>query len=282
MARKKTTLAVDIIDIVALLPWWGGVALAVVAYLVLHAVAAPSAPVAVTGPGQVGSIVVEGLVTSVAGFLQYALPFLFLIAAAVSFARQRRRTQLVENVTGSKSADALSAMTWLEFEALVGEAFRIDGYTVKETGGRGPDGGVDLVMTKDGEKYLVQCKQWRAFKVGVDVVRELFGVMAAVGATGGFVVTSGRFTQEATNFAAGRNVSLIDGHRLHEMIRRARGPAKLGLEETRITSEQDAPMCPLCSKAMVQRVARKGAQAGGSFWGCTGYPACRGTRPLNP
>jgi Restriction endonuclease len=47
------------------------------------------------------------------------------------------------------------------------------------------------------ERFLVQCAQWRAFKVGVDVVRELYGVMAAKGAAGGFVVTSGKFTDDA-------------------------------------------------------------------------------------
>jgi restriction system protein len=50
---------------------------------------------------------------------------------------------------------------------------------VAEIGGGGADGGVDLVLTKPGksggEKFLVQCKQWRAYKVGVDVVRELYG-----------------------------------------------------------------------------------------------------------
>jgi len=43
------------------------------------------------------------------------------------------------------------------------------------------------------KKFLVQCKQWKAFKVGVDVVQELHGVMAAKGVTCGFVVTFGRF-----------------------------------------------------------------------------------------
>lgn len=90
-----------------------------------------------------------------------------------------------------------------------------------ETGGGGPDGGVDLTLTK-GRSVLVQCKQWKAFKVGVDVVRELYGVMAARGATGGFVVTSGRFTAEAKAFAEGRNVQLVDGPRLFSMIKQAK------------------------------------------------------------
>jgi Bacteriocin-protection, YdeI or OmpD-Associated/Restriction endonuclease len=34
------------------------------------------------------------------------------------------------------------------------------------------DGGVDLGLTKDGQRYLVQCKHWRKRQVGVTVVRE--------------------------------------------------------------------------------------------------------------
>ena len=110
----------------------------------------------------------------------------------------------------------------MQFEQLVGEGFRLQGYTVTETGGVGVgDGGVDLVLRRGTETFLVQCKQWRAFKIGVDVVRELFGVMAAKGAAGGFVVTSGTFTADATAFASGRNVILINGTKLHEMIRNA-------------------------------------------------------------
>ena len=99
-----------------------------------------------------------------------------------------------------------------------------------ETGGGGADGGVDLVLTKPGkgggEKFLVQCKQWRALNVGVDVVRELYGVMAARGATGGFVVTAGRLTDDAISFASGRNVVLVDGPKLVGLIRQAKaGPS---------------------------------------------------------
>jgi ssDNA-binding Zn-finger/Zn-ribbon topoisomerase 1 len=36
------------------------------------------------------------------------------------------------------------------------------------------------------------------------------------------------------------------------------------------------PDCPVCSKPMVQREAKKGKNAGNKFWGCTQYPKCRG------
>lgn len=39
-----------------------------------------------------------------------------------------------------------------------------------------------------------------------------------------------------------------------------------------------SPGCPLCGNDMVQRQARRGATAGRFFWGCSGYPACKGTR----
>ena len=42
----------------------------------------------------------------------------------------------------------------------------------------------------------------------------------------------------------------------------------------------DAPHCPACNAAMVKRTARRGANAGSEFWGCSGYPGCRGTREM--
>lgn len=123
----------------------------------------------------------------------------------------------------------LDGMSWQAFEMLVGEAYRLQGYAVQETGGGGADGGINLLLAKDGEKFLVQCKHWKTYKVGVSVVRELFGLMAAKGAAGGFVVTSGRFTQEAKDFAAGRNIRLVDSEALFALIQSVRktgaGPA---------------------------------------------------------
>jgi four helix bundle suffix protein len=43
-------------------------------------------------------------------------------------------------------------------------------------------------------------------------------------------------------------------------------------------TDQSFPVCPLCGKLMVLRTTRKGPRAGSQFWGCTGYPECKGTR----
>jgi len=47
-----------------------------------------------------------------------------------------------------------------------------------------------------------------------------------------------------------------------------------------IASTITAPTCPRCSSKMITRLARRGRNAGGSFWGCSRYPACRGTRSI--
>lgn len=40
--------------------------------------------------------------------------------------------------------------------------------------------------------------------------------------------------------------------------------------------------CPACGKPMVLRTARKGPNAGSQFWGCSGYPECKTTLPVQP
>lgn len=282
MPRRKSSLLEDVFDLVAMLPWWGGVVAAIVLYFGLHAYANQVVP-PVTDAAQLTASVPGTIFRTIASIFQYILPVTCLAAAAASAWYASRGKSLVQGVTASGSAAALDGMTWQEFELLVGEAFRQQGYKVIELGGAGPDGGVDLVLMKGAEQFFVQCKQWKAFKVGVGVVRELYGVMAAKGAAGGFVVTSGRFTKDALEFARGKNVVLVEGPKLFAMLR----TAKAGIRK--VTAEPDAPAtvgseespgCPTCGSAMVKREAKRGSNAGKAFWGCSTYPKCRGTEPI--
>jgi restriction system protein len=296
MARKKSSPAEDLLGLLAMLPWWVGVVLAVISYVVLHRLAIQTtAPL--LQPGQGPAFALRTIGTMLASVGQYLLPPFCFVAAVISFLRRRRRKTLVNDVAGSTGASSLDGISWREFEMLVGEAFRLQGFRVAEIGGGGPDGGVDLKLTKGTEKHYVQCKQWKAYKVGVDVVRQLYGVMAAEGAAGGFVVTSGTFTKDAQEFASGRNVKLLDGQRLFGMIKQAREslqvqpgrnfqersptrPVGEHKEQAQVQPAADLP-CPICASAMVKRTAQRGANAGSQFWGCLMYPKCRGTRAVS-
>jgi restriction system protein len=88
--RSKTTNAEALIDLVALLPWWAGVARAFLSYVILHSIA--SQPVATTvAPGQVGAMVSQTLVRSLAAFGQVVAPIVCLAGAGVSAWRRRER-----------------------------------------------------------------------------------------------------------------------------------------------------------------------------------------------
>src|SRR5690606_8392636 len=224
-----------------------------------------SRPMDVSGAtlDQVGGIVMGQLLRTFAYGGQYLLPFACVLAAISSVVSRVRRKKLLADVqAATQPGKAIDGLNWRQFEQLVGEAFRRQGYSITETGGNGPDGGVDLVLRKDSEKYLVQCKHWRSLKVGVAVIREFFGAMAAEGAAGGFVVISGQFTKEAAAFASGRNIQLIDGAVLkgwiaqHKAERKTPEPAPAMQEETKM------PQCPKCNAAMVKRTAKRGANAG--------------------
>lgn len=169
----------------------------------------------------------------------------------------------------------LAALSWVQFEQVIADAFRRHGYRVRETGGRNQaDGGVDVVLHRGGETTIVQAKHWRRDRVGVTLVRELYGVQQAMHADHGMFVVLGRYTADAQAFAAQTGVTLIDGEQLLAIIRAGLDGAALVLPEP---SPQQAPSCPACSSAMARRTAQRGALAGRDFWGCSRYPACRGT-----
>ncbi|WP_242628970.1 restriction endonuclease [Xanthomonas oryzae] len=90
------------------------------------------------------------------------------LAALVSYLGARRRRRFLDTRT---SLESLAAGGWRQFEQLVADAFRRQGYSVEETGQGGPDGGIDMILRKDGRRTLVQCKQWKRQQVGVSVRR---------------------------------------------------------------------------------------------------------------
>lgn len=290
---KRTGALDDIVEIAAKLPWWVGVLLALLTFAVLHAVAGMevAAPKAMQG---MGDFAAKQFIRTLALIGQYLIPLALLIGAATSAYGRMTRRGLHLRVSSANDVGILNDMSWREFEMLVGEAFRRKGFTVRETGGVGPDGGVDLVLSAGTETFLVQCKQWRAFKVPVTTVRELYGVMADKHASGGFVVTSGVFTKDAEEFAKGRNIELIGRAKFLELIRDAR----LSLDASRVSApapdpwshpiakaEEVAraltPACPLCGSPMIQRIAKRGVNTGKPFWGCSTFASsgCRGTLP---
>jgi restriction system protein len=197
------------------------------------------------------------------------------VAALCSFIMRHQRSRLLETQTG---LDSLRAMNWKQFEMLVGEACRRQGYRIEETGLGGADGGVDLRLGKNGRITLVQCKQWRSQRVDVKVVREMYGLLAHHGADAVKIVAIGDFTPDARRFAQGKPIELIHGEALLSMIQdiQSTAAASTNLPKTQKATSVSTPDCPSCGAPMVKRTNHRSHE---TFWGCPKYPSCRGTRP---
>jgi len=278
MARRTNSPIEDVLDITSKFPWWLGVTLAAISYFALHWYTMQEPPKA-EGLNGLYSAVLPGILRSFAMFGQIILPFVFLFGAVVSAGNRFKRKKLYDDTVNNFSDNALEGMSWQDFELLVGEHYRRQGFVVEETSG-GADGGIDLIATKNGEKYLVQCKQWKAYKVGVKVVRELLGVMVGGGAIGGFVVTSGEFTRDAVSFSRDNNIVLLDGKALRRMIREQSKLQDLPKRNVTLSQPQGSTkhICPQCGEALVLRTARKGRNQGKRFYGCSSFPKCRYTK----
>lgn len=281
MGGRRTAFE-DLIIIAAKMPWQAGLVLALLSFIGLHIIAVHFAsPLDAGDKGHIDALVTHTFLATVAPLAEIIIPPALVLGAGISAWRRSRASALFDSAAPTVAAKPLS---WSEFEQLVAELFRRQGYAVTENLLGGADGGVDLVLRKGTEHALVQCKYWRAQPVGASVVRELKGVMATRGIPCGFVVSSGTFTPQAKAFATEARISLVDGQQLMSMRRQfsrsaAGHDAKFGaITDLTAADTGDAPPpCPRCGSPMVRRQARRGTNAGGEFWGCGSFPRCRGT-----
>ena len=275
---KETNLDF-IFRITSKLPRRLSIGFAFISFVVLHYVTQIVQP-NVTQLSQMSDLYTSTLIHMFAVLGQYIVPLIFIFAALARFLRDRKVTERFELTAELKDKSALLNMNWRQFEALVGELFKRQGFQVSLNDQSGPDGGVDIELRKGSELSLVQCKQWRGNQVSVTTVRELYGVMAARGATSGYVVSAGSFTADASEFSIGRNITLINGHELvkqmNEVVRHRASDKKMVKEE----HDPFTPLCPTCGRSMVKRTAASGRQKGKMFWGCPAFPNCRGTRSI--
>jgi restriction system protein len=186
-----------------------------------------------------------------------------------------------ETVSSSErwSVENLQKLEWKRLEILTAQFFRTLGFNARMTR-VGADGGVDVELRHAGQDSPVgyaQCKAWTTYKVGVKPIRELYGVMAAEHVQHGVFVTTSTYTEEAREFASGKDLELVDGATLIKFIQQLPEDKQQNLMETAFGGDFSTPTCPNCDVKMVSRMAHKGKDVGSTFWGCRNYPRCKQT-----
>lgn len=216
MARRKKDAELDaFFDILVGMPWWVGPICAAFAYTLLRLIV----PAIVSSTSRTDDQVAKSLGAVLALISITVAPSAALFVLAIWGLAELKKLIDRRRLDGQTGLDSVGDLLWAEFEELVAEAYRRQGYTVERTGGAGGDGGVDVVLRRNGQTTLVQCKHWKTWNVGVKVVRELRGVMASEKADYGIVVSYGTFTSEAAAFARDNRITLVGGKELVDLIR---------------------------------------------------------------
>lgn len=121
----------------------------------------------------------------------------------------------------AKKIEECQSLTPQEFEEYVGQLFEALGYAVEVT----PlvnDKGTDIIMYKDGVKYVVQCKRYKG-TVGSPEIQTFLGSMTHYNADKGYFVTTGMFSFEAEKIAAQHPIILFNKIDLAKLITEALG-----------------------------------------------------------
>ncbi len=137
--------------------------------------------------------------------------FPFLVVGIVAAWRQLRMpspsrvAELIETV---------NAMPWRDFANAVEQAFRRDGYEVRRLTGPA----ADFEIAKGGRTVLVSAKRWKAAGAGIEPLRELQTASEKAEARESIFITTGQLTDNARSFAAQKNIRVMQGNSLAELL----------------------------------------------------------------
>ncbi len=171
-------------------------------------------------------------------------------------------------------AEKVRALDWFQFEKLIAAVYESKGYSVQRLGGANPDGGIDLIVENASDRFVVQCKQWKAWKVGVRQIREFLGTLTDSGIPRGIFITLQGYTDDARALADKHDISLLSEKSLVKFLEDV--DWKFNPVITSVLDDH-RKLCPRCESELVLRTATRGRGAGGQFWGCSNYPRCKFT-----
>ena len=138
------------------------------------------------------------------------LPFVVVAAVAA-----RRQWHLPSAARVAQTQQALAAMAWPAFAALLDQAFRRDGYTVQ----RGKTEGVDFEIERQGRRMLVSARRWKSAQTGLEPLRALQAAREASEAPDAMFIGLGPISDSARPFAAEHRIAIWQAAELAHALR---------------------------------------------------------------
>ncbi len=121
-------------------------------------------------------------------------------------------------------------------EEYIANLFISLGYKAEKVGGS-HDGGIDVIIKKDGETGYIQCKKFITSEVPVGAVRDL--VVGHFATAKGYFISTNKFTLEAIKFAEDKPIELVDHFKLIKYIKLA---------------NREEKCCPKCGGLLVKEM----------------------------
>lgn len=178
------------------------------------------------------------------------------------------------------SVALLRQMDRARFQALCCAFFRESGVAATTHAGDEDISAGDIRLHQDPRRpgavtAVVRCVPWGPV-VDIWAVRALAETQRRESADRAFFMAPGGFAPDALAFAAKGRMTLFDSRLMLALIRRLPEDSQQRLLDLAATGDWTAPACPECGERMVVRnVIRH------PFWGCSRFPTCRGTLPMN-
>ncbi len=172
----------------------------------------------------------------------------------------------------STLSEQLRAIDWFQFEKLIEAVYRSKNYKVERVDGATPEGGIDLIVENPATRFVVQCKQWKSWKVGVQQIREFLGALADVGVRKGVFITLQGYTEEAKELAGKHGIRILDEAAVLKLLEEVNWKYNSAILATLVEADK---RCAKCGSPIALRTATKGKNIGEQFWGCSTYPRCK-------
>lgn len=165
------------------------------------------------------SLIIENVIEAYEASTAMSLGVIGVVLALAVIASVRSpHIEAADEEAVAERIETIRALPWRDLEQLLSEHFRAEGYRALPTGS-GTDRPVDMILKRDGERTVVQCKRWaRSREVGESAVRDLHQVMVEESAEHAMLLTTGTPTSEARGLAREKSVTLMDGPTLESML----------------------------------------------------------------
>ena len=152
------------------------------------------------------------------------------------------------------SADVLGNLEWKRFEELVVAYYNKTGVVALRTKA-GPDSPVHVKISWKGEARpfaYVQCIAQPAALIDPKPLQKLVSALAADDIRRGYVVTAGRFSVPARDYAEEKHLTLLPGDIFIEKLNALPGSARTEIMQAVSAGDYTVPSCPKCEAKMVK------------------------------